>query len=380
MTTYSFSEPVREPRRFRALRAGLRPWCAELFGDLDLRARCPVTTVMPEDYPAGFAHIANQAPPGPWIYTGALENRPGLVRRLARRRVLWGNDAPVLAAARSPDVVEKILRDTGLPCPAVSFPGSALPFDGHWLIKPRRGSGGGGIQFLTGKPLSPCKRSIYYQEYIEGEPCAAIYVSDGAVTHFLGVTRQLVGESWLHAAPFHYCGSIGPLPLPPPLREALERLGTVLARSCRLLGMFGIDCVLRDGIPWPVEVNPRYTASVEVLEYAIGFRALEWQRYVFERGVQPPPMTSNLSNFVGKAILFAKEPLVFPADGPWHATLQSLQPVHELPRFADIPPGRQQIRVSRPVLTFFASGSSIAACQEDLQRIAADLDHWLFGG
>jgi len=27
-------------------------------------------------------------------------------------------------------------------------------------------------------------------------------------------------------------------------------------------------CILRDGVPWPVEINPRYTASVEVLEYA----------------------------------------------------------------------------------------------------------------
>ena len=26
---------------FSALRAGLRPWCADLFGDADLQARCP---------------------------------------------------------------------------------------------------------------------------------------------------------------------------------------------------------------------------------------------------------------------------------------------------------------------------------------------------
>src|SRR5207249_9264748 len=83
---------------------------------------------------------------------------------------------------------------------------------------------------------------------------------------FLEVTRQLVGEPWLHAAPFHYCGSIGPLPLSESLWRKFWRIGTVLAKAFRLRGLFGVDCVLRDGIPWPVEVNPRYPASVEVLE------------------------------------------------------------------------------------------------------------------
>jgi predicted ATP-grasp superfamily ATP-dependent carboligase len=365
---------------FSALRAGLRPWCADLFGDLDLRARCPVKVLASEDYPSGFVQLVNQAPPGAWIYTGALENRPALVRRLARMRRLWGNDASVLAAARNPRTLERILRTAGLPCPSVSVAGVATPSKGRWLIKPKKGSGGKGIQFLTSKPLSPGERSVYYQEYIEGEPCAAIYVSDGTVTRLLGVTRQLVGESWLHAEAFHYCGSIGPLPLTPSLREAFECLGTVLARGSRLLGLFGIDCILRDGIPWPVEINPRYTASVEVLEYARGFSALDWQRYVFEPTAQPRAMRSDNSNFVGKGIFYAKRPLLFPADGPWLATLQSPQPVHQLPAFADIPPAGQQIRAGRPILTFFASGNSLAACQENLRRTAADLDPGLFGG
>jgi predicted ATP-grasp superfamily ATP-dependent carboligase len=255
-----------------------------------------------------------------------------------------------------------------------------MPPQRRWLVKPRRGSGGSGIRLLAGRPLPSNQRSLYCQEYIEGEPYAAIYVSEGTATRLLGVTRQLVGENRLHAAPFHYCGSIGPLPLTAPLREAFERLGTVLARGCGLLGLFGIDCVLRDGIPWPVEVNPRYTASVEVLEYALGFSALDWQRYVFERTPQPRPIPSDPSHFVGKGILYAKDSLLFPAGGPWLPTLQSPQPLHELPAFADIPPAGQQIRAGRPILTLFASGSSLAACQAGLQRTVADLDHWLLGG
>src|SRR6266436_2623844 len=85
---------------FSALRAGLRPWCADLFADVDLRARCPAQQLSPEQYPHGFLEMVRQAPPGPWIYTGGLENRRALVRHICRLRPLWGNDAGVLRRVR----------------------------------------------------------------------------------------------------------------------------------------------------------------------------------------------------------------------------------------------------------------------------------------
>jgi predicted ATP-grasp superfamily ATP-dependent carboligase len=366
---------------FSALRAHLRPWCVDLFGDVDLCSRCPTQTIAPEDYPAGLARHIRQAPPGPWMYTGALENRPALVRQLAHCRLLWGNDAPVLAFARSPQAVHNLLRAAGLPCPAIALDATAVPPNGRWLVKPQHGAGGMGISYWRGEPATRRRNPpSYFQEYIDGEACAAVYATDGAATHLLGVTRQLVGASWLHAAPFHYCGSVGPLVLAPPLREMFERLGAVLAGGCGLRGLFGTDCVLRDGCPWVVEVNPRYTASVEVMEYAAGFSALDWQRSVFDStaGGFPSLVYEVPSRLIGKAILFAKAPLVFPADGPWLGTLQSPGSVHELPAFADIPPAGQPIAAGRPILTLFAQAGSPQACLDFLQRTTADLDRWLF--
>src|SRR5262249_48786720 len=103
---------------FSALRAGLRPWCADLFGDLDLRARCPTTVLLPPRYPDGLIASLAEPPPGRWMYTGALENRPRLIHQLACRRPLWGNDGPVLDLVRSPQRVAQVLTAAGLPCPA----------------------------------------------------------------------------------------------------------------------------------------------------------------------------------------------------------------------------------------------------------------------
>ena len=82
---------------------------------------------------------------------------------------------------------------------------------------------------------------------------------------------------------------------------------------------------------------------------------------------------------VGKAVLFARRPITFPAEGPWTAALASPPPVQELPAFADVPPGGQPIGRGRPVLTFFAVGHSPEECVGRLRDTAADLDRRLFG-
>src|SRR5436305_1386644 len=74
-----------------AVRAGLRPWCLDLFADLDLQQLAPVRPIPPGGYPHALADLLPQGPPGPWMYTGALENHPRLIERLARDRPLWGN-------------------------------------------------------------------------------------------------------------------------------------------------------------------------------------------------------------------------------------------------------------------------------------------------
>jgi predicted ATP-grasp superfamily ATP-dependent carboligase len=372
---------------FSALRAGLRPECADLFGDADLEARCTVHRIGSRDYPRAFRDLACFGRPGPWLYTGALENHPELIDELAGlRQPLWGNPAAVLRRIRSPLVVSDVLRNAGLPCLAVQRGDAGPPTDGSWLLKPFAGAGGVGIRLWRGDlgPHSPGRR-YYWQEFIDGEPCSAIYLGDTRNATLLGVTQQLVGEPWLHAAAFHYCGSVGPLALEAPFRQVFAEIGGALTRAFALRGLFGVDCVLRGGIPFPVEVNPRYTASVEVIEHATGVRALARHQEVFEAsgGRQPSPLEHGdvalRSSVVSKGILFARERFQFPADGPWRSCVTSTADVSAMPSFADIPHGGELIEAGHPVITLFARASTIEECHQQLRRLAADLDRRLFG-
>ena len=362
---------------FSALRAGLRPWCADLFADADLQARCPAMR-LPSAYPHGFLDWIGADPPGPWMYTGGLENRPWLVERLARRRPLWGNDRPALLLARNPAVVRAAVRGAGLPAPAVhAF--LRRPPAGRWLVKPTWGLGDS-IHFWT--PADAADRPsllVHVQEFLEGEAQAAVFCGDGKRAALLGVSRQLVGLDWLHAAPFRYCGSVGPVRPDADRRRNLETLGAALARRCRLRGLFGVDGVVRDGAFWPVEVNPRYTASVEILEYGGEFSAIAWHRAAFVPTTpRPAPPSDDPTACVGKAVLFARGDLAFPDDGPWNAVLRSPAPLSEPPAFADIPHPGTHIKAGRPVFTFFVRGKTADDCIACLRRTAAELDRLLF--
>src|SRR5262245_15365749 len=160
-------------------------------------------------------------------------------------------------------------------------------------------------------------------------------------------------------------------------------------------GLFGVDGVLCEGAFWPVEVNPRYTASVEVLERATGLRAFAWQA----GDVSPPrsssprppvggalstPLTPNPSPptagrggpeggltpparqcLVGKAVLYAQRDVVVPGTGwpgrslrrpgsSYHRGVEDSAPATQEPDFADLPHPGDRIAAGRPILTLFA--------------------------
>lgn len=349
-------------------RAGLAAWAVDLFADRDLK-RVAACAVCPfPGYPAALPRLAAQFPPGPVLYTGGLENHPHVVAELAAARDLWGNPPAVLERVRDPYAVSEALAAAGFAVPRPVPPGHPCPAAGRWLRKPLRSAAGLGIRFVNpGEAASP---HHYFQEFVAGPAMSAIFVNDA----LFGVTEQLIGEPWLHAGGFAYCGNVGPVEPPPGVAD----LGRVLVAAFGLTGVWGLDFVLKGGVPYPVEVNPRYTAAVEVLEHGLGRAAFQ------DPSPEPPPPggegelsppfpgreggTGGLGSAIAKAIYFAPHPLAFPAAGPWDADLAGDFDPWTVPAFADIPEPGTVSEPGQPVLTMFSDG------RDRLQSRAADLD------
>ncbi len=359
-----------------ALRAGFAPWCADLFADADLARACPVRKVATAHYPAGLIAAAREAPPGPWMYTGALENRPDIVGKIDRP--LWGISPQVLRRVRSPFLLADALRRHGLSVPIVCAGTFQTSPHRRYLVKPYHSAGGCHIRMFDGAAdFNP--RRCYLQEWIDGESCSAVFIGDArGRAQLLGATRQLVGESWLAAAPFAWCGNVGPLTLEQDTAATLLRIGQTIAAEFALCGLFGIDFILRDGVPWPVEVNPRYPASVEVLERASGQPLLAAHAKAFG-GCAPAARTRPAyGKVVAKAILFARQSLMASEYPLWQTALE--MPLDDLTvPFADLPATSTRIEVGQPICSVFAGADSQKDCLAQMCGAVAELERRLTG-
>lgn len=113
--------------------------------------------------------------------------------------------------------------------------------------------------------------SGYWQHRVSGIPGSAQYIADGSGNcTLLGVTRQLVGETWTGAGEFQYCGTLAPWDLPANAAMELTKAGQVLSGRMGLRGLFGVDFIFDGERAWVVEVNPRITAAMEVVERVTG--------------------------------------------------------------------------------------------------------------
>jgi predicted ATP-grasp superfamily ATP-dependent carboligase len=186
------------------------------------------------------------------------------------------------------------------------------------------------------------------------------------------VTRQLIGQRWLGAEPFQYCGSVGPLPINATEQFRWEAIGRTLVESSAISGLFGVDAIVdaSDSI-WPVEVNPRYTASVEILERAFQFSALQLlMASEFGRkggaGRPLPASGRQIRSLFGKAVVYAPcnlvvaEPLIDYLDRANRWAPDSL--------YADLPWPGQLIRAGQPILTVMAAGPDWQSTEYHLRR------------
>ncbi len=362
-----------------ASRAGFDIATADLFADADLCAFANSTIV--RRYPHGLVAAMNKLPPGPWMYTGALENYPTLVDRLANSRVLLGNAGRCLREIREPTIFAEALRSAALPYAACRTAKDAPPTDGTWLIKPRRSAGGTGIVRWTGQ-LPAGAEDTYFQARIEGQPVAAVFVGDSKKSVLLGVTQQIVGAAWTHAGEFQYSGSVGPLELPPSIISQCREIGEVLCQRFGLSGLFGVDAILTDKRIVPVEINPRFPSSVEIIERARSWSAV--QLHVEACRERRLPNASELvanphaQRLYGKAILYAPRHLKI--DLATQSMLIERRGKILRPDIADIPAAGSEIPEKRPVLTVFAESTSRESVITQLRDRAAKMYDALFAG
>ncbi len=179
----------------------------------------------------------------------------------------------------------------------------------------------------------------------------------------LGVTRQWTGSSWCGARGFQYAGSLGPILVSSEQLRALRRLGAVLARRFPLRGLFGVDAVLNARGVWTVEVNPRYSASLEILERSCG-PLIPHHIAACRDGQLSDERYAGRSKLHAKAIVYARrKTTVSESLLGWSPDGQREQQ----PPIADIPEPGVTLLAGQPAATVFAEGERAPQVLRQLQ-------------
>jgi predicted ATP-grasp superfamily ATP-dependent carboligase len=324
------------------------------------------------------------------VYLSNIDNHPRAVSTLAAGRALWGNPPEVLRRVRDPLVVARELNRRGIATPdAYAGPDKARPtyvgrtllrppvVSSHWLIKPL--ASGGGHRVRQWNPATRVPRDCYLQELVEGTPGSVAFVAEGGRAVPLGVSRQLVGEPAFGATAYRYCGSIlaaagdAQFARDEELVDNAGALTHAISEEFNLVGVNGIDFIARDGVALAIEVNPRWSASMELVERAYGVSVFGAHAAACRSGALPDfdfARARRGAGAYGKAIVFARRNVVAGDTRAWLADCT----------VRDVPHPGERIRTGRPVCTVFANGRDAADCHGALvrraERVYGELDVW----
>jgi uncharacterized protein len=336
-----------------AVRAGAAIVTVDYFGDLDQERLCETHSLRARGRgysAAAILEVARDLPYDAVAYCGGLENHPDVVAELARDRVLLGNAPGALRRVRDPRELFRHLAGLGFAVPDTRFGTDPLPAAGTWLLKPARGGGGQGVHHWEGQ--RPAQSQIL-QEFVEGVSASASFVADGRRSVVLGWTEQLRAPRG-----FRYAGNIMPLEAGPAARGEVAAIAEALTREFGLRGLNGFDFVLRGGRPVVLEVNPRYCASMELVERAAAASVFG----VHLAGCQGelPARVDETSEVWGKAIVYATRTVAVPDTTEWLAR-----------GVRDIPHPGEVIRAGHPICTVLASEPTRSQCEGALRAETA---------
>jgi len=154
----------------------------------------------------------------------------------------------------------------------------------------------------------------------------------------------------------------------------------VLGEHLGLRGLFGCDFRLEGNTPWLLEINPRYTGSVELFEWALQRPLLRDHALAcgFPKAALPPASETgdangSASRLFAKRVVYATQMGVahFPDDlPPWSGGFIP-SPV------ADIPVDGQPLRPGDPICSIFASGTNPVEIQHQIRNWLSQISAWI---
>lgn len=254
------------------VRSGRPVIAVDLFGDADTRAAATAHAVVPgslDDGPdlaaviaAGERLAATHGEPAGVIVGSGFEHRPEALAELGERWPLIGSPPEAVAAVKDPGRLATLCADLSIPHPEIAATPPADPTG--WLVKRAGGSGGGHVAPAAAATADASQADHYWQRRVDGRAMSATILCDSGGAHLIGFCTAAFAPT--PAQPYRFGGLAGPVAVDPNLASEITAAADRLARVTGLRGLVGLDLIVDGARWWLIEVNPRPTAALDVLD------------------------------------------------------------------------------------------------------------------
>lgn len=302
--------------------------------------------------------LAEQAP-SPllgFVYGAGFEDRPELLRRIARRWPLLGSDAGAVERLKAPERFFATLDRLGVLHPVTLM---RRPANGSgWLAKKIGGAGGSHIASARAAKSNSC---LYYQELVAGRAVSALFVGNGKDARVLGFSEQWTAPS--RKSPWRYGGAARPAAVPAKTGRQMTAAVRAAARCFKVKGLASADFLVEGDKALLLEINPRPGATLDLFD--CGAAPLLKLHLEAIREGKLPLRAPKFADAMASAIVYAECGGAIPEDMAW--------PVWA----ADRPKPSEWIDKDRPICTVWARSGTMARAKrlikERICRIKAGL-------
>jgi uncharacterized protein len=356
-----------------ATRQGLKVIAVDMCGDRDLIEACEDHCRL--DDPNWPERLVKLAPTAPLLLAGGMENRIALIDQCHKLAPRLGAAGTQIKSLRQLENWERWARSSGIQWPRTARNASEFAAfversdQCTWLLKSTQSCGGMGIQELCTLEAMRYLASVeasqsqvnYIQERLPGVSIGVTFLSSEFGSVVIGATVAWQDKEL--DVPYKYTGSYGPIGLSQPNMDRLESFAELAQRDSQIKGLWQADFLIHDGELTLLEINPRWSASMDILNDCLGLPLVrlhvdclgctlnEATLHEIEAGRRLAPTPRLL----GKRIIYADRPFVVTseqseywwskrwiADSNWKGSKVG---------FADIPFAGMELRAGDPVLT-----------------------------
>jgi uncharacterized protein len=361
-----------------AKRQGFEVVAIDVCADRDLLEYCRAHYRL--DDPSWPDTLNLDYPHASLLLTGGMEHRGSWVDRCHRHSERAGATGAQLRSMRTLANWDKwaVTSELGWPRTISHENFVSIAMDSmrrsSWLVKNLESGGGMSTTDFEEQDLRQNLDGIYFQERMPGETIGVTFLSSQVSSTFVGAMGTWPHKAHAANKPYVYRGSYGPIPLSRTNIDKLQRFATIAGRESGLLGLWQADFLLHEGELTLLEINPRWSASMDLLDNVLDMRLVEKHDASVRGTISSIAMEKIASraceealfstkHLLGKLIVYADHPCLVSSSQSefWWSKRWTMDMSHEFncSRFADIPTAGTRIPAGGPILTVVASGSEM---------------------